>query len=142
MENKKDETLEERLLVIVKTKRSEIEKLDKPSWLTNCSFPMGGSNINIHTIADPVKLVELYSYVISMENSFSEASIDLGWKEALKINGYTSDQWKSDFKTRFDKLRIKIKEDELADYEARLIALSPEMKKRLELEEIERKLNS
>lgn len=41
-----------------------------------------------------------------------------------------------------DKLRIKIKEDELADYEARLIALSPEMKKRLELEEIERKLNS
>lgn len=141
--DKMDETIK-KLFNVIQTKKAEIEKLDKPNWVTNCAFPLkNGANLNLHTVSDPEKIVEVYASIISDEKSFDEANKDLSCNYNYKIGGYTSSEWKSDLKTRFDKLQIKNKQAELASLEKRLDGLvSPEMKRQLELEEIEKMLNS
>jgi hypothetical protein len=143
MADKADETIK-KLFNVIQVKKAEIEKLDKPSWITNCSFPLkSGGNMNLHTITDLEKIVEVYASIISDDKAFAEASKDLGCNYNFKIAGYTVEEWKSDLKTRFDKLQIKSKQSELANLEKRLDQLvSPEMKRQLELEEIEKMLNS
>lgn len=141
MANKADETIK-KLFDIVQIKKSEIEKLNKPNWLTNCSLPQSnGNNVNIHTISDPDKIVEAYASILVSEKAYEEASRELGVKFNYKISGYTPEDWKTDLKTRLDKIQIKTKQDELSNLEKRLDALvSPEMKRQLELDEIEKLL--
>ena len=109
MANKEDEIIK-KLFDVIQLKKAEIEKLDKPNWITNCSLPLkNGTNMNLHTVSDPEKIVEAYAAIISEEKCYSEASKELGVNFNFKISGYTPDEWKSDLKTRLGKIQIKTK---------------------------------
>jgi hypothetical protein len=140
MTNKADETIK-KLFDVIQTKKAEIEKLDRPNWITNCSLPFTNGNLNLHTVSDPEKIVEAYASIILADKAHEEAANELGIKYKFKISGYAVGDWKTDLKTRLGKIQIKTKQDELSNLEKRLDGLvSPEMKRQLELDEIEKLL--
>lgn len=142
MENTDKQVMD--LYDIVQNKKKEIAKAEKPNWLTNCSFGFGQDSnvrVNIQTVADPNKMVELLAFLYVQRNAFEEAAKDLGVKATFKWFGFSVEDWKQDFQTRLNKILISKKKQELEVLESRLNSLiSPELKRKLELEEITKQL--
>ena len=141
--NKQDEKIKE-LWDTVIAKKEAIHKAEKPNWITNCSFSFSRSgNVqdtsNIQTISDTKFFVEALGFLMQSEDSFDKAAAELGVKSTFQWRGYSVNDWKTDFKTRIDKIKIADKKKELAALEARLGAIiSPELKAELELAEIQK----
>lgn len=132
------------LFKVVQTKKDEIAKAEKPNWETNCAFgfyPETSQRINLQVISDVADLVNILAFLIEKHKNFDAAQEILGTNLKFKWLGFTFDQWKSDIKTRLDKIQISMKKRELNELEARLDKLvSPELKQQMELEEIKKLL--
>lgn len=145
MENKKtsDEVVQE-LFNIVQTKRAEIAKIEKPNWITNGSFRFSdniASSFNLQVVSDERELVRALAFLILHEKAYNEASGQLGVTSKFEWFGYSLEDWKSDFKTRINKIQVSSKKKELSNLEARLDKLiSPELRIELELAEIRKAL--
>lgn len=145
MATKQDEQVQ-MLFNVVQQKKSEIAKLEKPNWLTNCSFRWDENNastsINIQVISDPKVLVSALAKLNNLSETSNKAALELGL-ENFKFDylGFSLEDWKSDFKTRLDKIQITKKKNELVKLEERLNSLiSPELKAQMELEAIQKEL--
>jgi hypothetical protein len=128
------------LFQIVQKKKAEISKLDKPNWMTNCSFSYSRNSndrINIQTVSDVDELVNMLAFLIEKTKSHHEANFTLETTVPFKWMGFSFEDWKSDLQTRVNKIQIGSKKKELENLESRLNALiSPELKAKLELDAI------
>ena len=133
------------LFAIVQEKKAEISKAERPNWLTNCSFRYNknsSESTNLQVCVDINELVSILAFVKEKSNSFNEAAKELGVKNEFNWFGFTYDEWKSDIKTRIIKIQITTKKKELELLEARLDKLiSPELKAKLEIDEIKKLLS-
>lgn len=143
MATKRDELINE-LQEIVKTKKEEIAKAERPNWKTNCAFRYNkdlSSSINLQVCSDEQELVNILSFLIEKSNSFDKACELLGVKPKFNWLGYNFDEWFNDIKTRLTKIKITVKKKELEEYENRLEKLiSPEAKEERELAELVKKI--
>jgi hypothetical protein len=144
MANQTDEQVQ-KLFQVVQTKKAEIAKAEKPNWETNCSFGYNkdsSSRTNIQVVADIEELVHILGFLIEKQKAFESAQSVLDTNLTFKWMGYTIDQWQSDIKTRIDKIQITKKKKDLEALEGRLDKLiSPELKAKMELDEISKLLS-
>lgn len=130
------------LIKQVKKQKAEIEKSDRPNWLTNCSYNSNGKVTNIHVESSVPRLVEIAGFLLSQEEAFQKAS-DFLEIEPTKFlwDGYTVQEWLTDIKSRISKIQIGAKRKKLELLESRLNAIvSPELRAQLELEAITNEL--
>jgi hypothetical protein len=139
MANKTDEQVQS-LVELVKKKKLEITKAEKPNWKTNCNFrynPGSPVSINIQVENDVDTLIGILSFLMVQDDAFKKAADDLGVDGIFKWGGYTFEEWKNDISNRVVKIQIAKKKADLDILETRLDKLiSPELKTQLELEEI------
>jgi len=127
------------LLVKVQQKKKEIENAkERPVWRTSCSFGkdpnLTTDRVNIQVVKDPRKLIEIWAFLTSQQNSMLNAANDLGLDFDGMWQNYTFAEWKRDLQTRAGQLRIEKKQKELDDLDARVNALvTPEQRRVMEL---------
>jgi hypothetical protein len=134
------------LIKEVKTRKAEIAKAERHTWLTNGSFNFipGGGTINLH-VADTGTLMQIATYLYAMSSSYDAVVRDFGVEKAPapKWGGYTISDWLTDVQARVTKIQIQSKKDKLEVLEARLNSiLTPEMRAHLELQAIQEELGS
>ena len=135
-----DEKVKE-LFQTVQAKKLAIEKAEKPCWQTIGTFGYSANSahdrINIQTLTDARKIVEMLAFLKDRKEKSEDAAKDLGVPYSFTWLGFTLDEWKSDFQTRVNQLSIQEKRKELAEIEARLNSIiSPDLKAQMELEAI------
>jgi hypothetical protein len=143
--NEQDQKIR-KLWETAQAKKNEIAKIEKKaSWETNCSFKYGdglSDSFNIQTVSDPVVFVNALAFLNTKKDSFDAAASELGVTAKFKWAGYSVEDWKADFVTRIEKVTLSAKKKELETLQKRLDTLiSPELKRALELEEIEKELS-
>lgn len=139
-----DELVKE-LFDSVQEKKLAIEKAERPCWETSGNFGYsansGHDRVNIQTVTDVRKLVEMYAFLIDREEKSENAAKDLGVDYKFTWLGFSVDEWKNDFQTRVNQISIQEKRKELSEIESRLNAIiSPELKAQMELEAISKLL--
>lgn len=125
----------------VKDKQKEIEKAERPKYLTNCSLGTEANNlntrVNLQAVSDTAILVDLYAFILTKSEAYRQAA-SLLQLPIPKWMGYTFSDWLSDIKARAAQVGVNAKKKELQDLEKRLDALiSTEQRRELELEEIQ-----
>ena len=137
--NKQDEIVQ-KLFNVVQEKKKEIQKAEKPNWLTNSSFgytPETSGRKNLRVINNVDELVDILSFLKGKSHFHDEAAKTLGSKSEFTWMGFSLSNWEEDLKTMATKINITKKKSELDILENRLNKLiSPELKRQLELEEI------
>lgn len=132
------------LFEVVRKKKAEIAKAEKPQWKTNCSFGYDqdvNSRSNIQVISDVTKLVGMLAFLYEKKKAWDDAAKDLSVDMPFVWFGFSVEDWRSDFQTRINKILITKKKAELELLEGKLDKLmSPEMKTQLELEAISKEL--
>lgn len=134
------------LLVRVDAKKKEIASAKvRPSWKTNCTFGKDPSSaqdrINIQTVKEPRKLLEIYAFLTAQQRDLHAASEDLGLEFDGTWMNYPIKDWKEDLKTRSGQLSIEKKQKELDDLDARVNRLvSPDQRRAMELEALQQML--
>jgi hypothetical protein len=143
MINETDKIIQQ-LFEVVQQKKAEIAKAEKPNWLTNCAFRFNlesSSSINLQVCSEIETLINILGFLCEKKRGHDEAISLLGLSSTFKWLNFTFDEWCSDIKTRIDKINISAKRKELEILESRLDNLvSPELKRKLELEEIQKLL--
>ena len=132
----------QKLFKVVQAKKEEIQKAEKPNWLTNCSFGYDDEKrYNIQVVSKVSELVSMLAFLLNRSKTFDEAAAILGANTDFSWMGFSLEEWMSDLKTRITKIQISQKKKELEVLEARLSKLiSPELRAQLELEEITKEL--
>lgn len=129
----------------VKAKQKEIAVLQKPQWITSCTIGYNPDvvtdRVNIQTVTDLNKLVDLYAFLAVKKDSFEEAARDLGLTNKFKWMGYSFGEWICDIKTRIKQIGVTTKKNELVVLEKRLDALiTVDQRRVMELEAITKEL--
>lgn len=126
---------------VVKAKKAEIAKIEKPNYRTNLSLNLSGQPVNLNTVNSVTDLTILLSRLISAADSYDKAAKLIGTKEPFKHQGHTLEDWTYDLVTRAGKLSILEKKAELEEVEKRLSKLeSKELREQRELDELTRLL--
>lgn len=133
------------LIDLAKKKKEAIAKAEKPNWKTNCSFSKdeyGSNRINLQATTDISVLVGILGFLTLTHAAFLQAAILLGVPDQEFLwMGFSYEDWKSDIETRVTKLHITKEKKNLELIEDRLGKLiSPELRKELELQELEKEL--
>lgn len=128
-----------------KAKCKELRQQIACSWKTNCSFALLASNqsgvpVHLQTATnDAIEAVASSLCLIAQGRTMAEQQ--LGVKMSSKIQGYTVDDWFSDLKKRLASINIREEEKQLEALEQRLNSvLSPEARRQLEVEQLEKEL--
>jgi len=135
-----------KLIEEVKTRRASVDKTEKSTWITNCSFRYFENStegsFNLQTVTDEVVLTKALAFLIDREGAFEEARKRLDTKASFVWFGYSVADWESDFKTRLAKVRLNNEKKKLAALEKQLKNLmSDDLKTDIQLAEIEEMLN-
>ncbi len=142
-EKTEDQVVQE-LFDLVQKKKSEIAKINKPDWKTNCTFVSeNGQRWNLHVESDVNVLINILGYLVMKSQTFETARKELNLSDKYKFTygGYSYNDWKTDISVRIAKIEINSKVSELNKLEARLDAvLSPELKRKMEIEAISKEL--
>ena len=128
----------------VQEQKKSIQKTEKSTWLTNCSFSYGdlADTRNIQTVSEPFFFIDALGHILSKKHYYDLAAKELGIKHEFTWSGFSLEDWRTDFKTRLEKIGLAKKRKNLATLEARLDAIvSPEVRRQMELEEIAKLLN-
>lgn len=132
------------LVEIVKKRKEEINKAEKPQWNTNMSFGYTedtSSRTNLQTVIDLKQLISIVAFLNEKEKSFNEAATELGVEAKFKWLDFSVAEWKADIALRISKIQISKKKKELEVFESKLNGLiSPELKRKLDLEALEEEL--
>jgi hypothetical protein len=137
------------LLALVERQKASIAEAERPVFRTNRTFSFvdGDLNksVNIAVVADVGALLKMAAHVIAAEAAYALASADiLGADETppkFLWNGSTLADWIHDLKLRVSQIRLKAQREKLQVLEERLDKIiSPERRKELELQAIEREL--
>ncbi len=132
------------LIDLAKKKKEAIAKAEKPNWKTNCSFSKdeyGSNRINLQATTDISVLIGILGFLTLTHAAFLQAAQLLGVEQEFLWMGFSYEDWKSDIETRVTKLHITKEKKNLELIEERLGKLiSPELRKELELQELEKEL--
>jgi hypothetical protein len=141
---KKIETAEQDQIVMdllksVDIKRKQIQKAKtRPNWKTNCTFgkdPSIPERINIQTVKDTRKLLEIFAFLQNQEKSLEQAANYLGVDFEGTWQNYSFQDWKDDIQARVDQILLEKKEKELEELNIRVNNLvTPEQRRTMELE--------
>lgn len=138
------------LFEVVRKQKAEVEAAEKEAkkkWVTNCSIvlPNGSDKqhpINIQTASESVIKLVVIELLKHREYS-QQAEKMLGLGSSEKYDAYEYSQWFDDCKKRIASLSLISKKDSLAGLEKRLNGIvSPEQKRQMELDEIEKSLKA
>lgn len=131
------------LLAKVKEKKKEIAAAERPKWETNLTIGFNPDNVsdrmNIQTVTDIGKLVDLYAFLMGKEDGWAHANKELEIRGVeMRYMGSSIQSWKNDIKLRIQQLDISNKRRELEKLESRLDGLmTTEQKRAIALEEIQ-----
>lgn len=138
------------LLELVAKKKESIKKLEKPSYITNLTFSFTEGTqdrINLNVNLDVSQYVKILSFLRRKYDDFiSEIKLlKIDEKEQVKIKflwqGYSFSDWESDLIIKINMSFISQEKAKLKKLEETLDSLiSPELKRQLALDEIERQL--
>lgn len=134
------------LLVKVDKKKKEIAKAKtRPSWKTSCTLGRDPAStqdrVNIQTVREPRKLIEMYAFLTQQQSSLEEAAEEMGLDYDDTWQSYSILDWKEDLKTRANQLSIEKKQRELDGLDARVNGLvSPEQRRIMELKALQQML--
>lgn len=133
------------LLAKVTEKKKEIEKLSrKASWATTCTIGFTDSvndRVNIMTIKDQAKLVQIYATLLVIEEKWKQANLELGLVVEPLHQNYKISDWKLDLQFRAGQLSIENKKKELEKLDERVNKLvSPEQRREMELKALQAEL--
>lgn len=149
MTNKPEESVDQAvmdLLIRVERKKKDIEKSKtRPSWKTSCSFGKDPNStqdrVNIQTIREIRKLVEIYAFLKMQQDSLFSAAQELGVEYEQSWQNYSFNDWKEDIRTRIGQLSLEKKQKELEELDARVNRLvSPEQRRAMELKALQEML--
>jgi len=130
----------------VKAKKAEISRLSKPTWKTNGSFTMPGQtsvSVPIRVESDRQRLGMIIAFLITMETAYREAQERVGPLPPFTWGNSPVEDWTEDVKTRLSILALSEKQQELAKLESMLEGvISPELRRQMTLDEVEKKLGS
>jgi len=123
------------------TKKVEVAKANKPSYVTSGEFRYSEGSlanaINITTVRDERKLVEIGSFLEGRAAPYKAVAEKLGCKVEFTWLGFTEEEWFTDLQTRVNSLQVAKRRAELQEFEARLNKVMPqEMRDRKELESL------
>ena len=126
--------------------KAEVSKAERPVYITGGQFRYSesiGNTIDIMTVRDSRKLVEILAFLKDREKSFNEAKEELGVNVDFTWLGVSVEDWTRDLKTSLSVLNITATRKKLADLEERLNKLvSPEMRTQMEIDAIEAELKA
>ena len=138
------------LLAKVEAKKQEIGKLERPSWLTNCTFSYFEDDksidkINIQTVRDVNLLIKIYAHIAGKKRDFNLFSAELGLQPkdvSFSWQGFSAEDWFADIRNRVNIIKIDNKRKEVETLEKRVNALvSPEQRRRIELESLTKEIS-
>lgn len=140
MKENKDKLVKE-LLAVVEEKKKAIARGEKPEWLTNCVYYFEGKQVNIKTITDRKRIIELMQDLVTKKESFNKVLEILNIVEDFEYNNYTFSQWVNDFKNRLNQIDLSENKKSLDNLEKRLSGMiSKELREEMELEAIKKEL--
>ena len=132
------------LIKEVQNRKAEIASAEKPNWQTNCSFTFSFKDrYNLH-VADLRTLLTIATFLKTNSKNYDEVAKEMGVNNPPEFqwDGYPVSEWLTDIKTRINKIQISSKKESLAKLEDRLNSIiSPELKRKLELEAIQEELS-
>lgn len=145
MKNSDDKIKE--LIKTVEARREalkEMDKVTKEPWKTNCSYSVRSDVTDKKNVATMNE--EMVIYMVSnliARNRDSVAAMELlGLEPKFVIQGYSYQDWVSDAKKRLAVINMNSKKKEFDILEEKLNSLvSPELRRAIELENIEKILN-
>lgn len=125
----------------VDAKRAQVQLAEKPSYVTGGQFRYSqdspGGMIDISTVREERKLVEIGAFLIERAKAYAAAAEKLGCNVEFSWFRFSVDEWMKDLKTRVDSLQVNKLRIELDVMEAKLNAIMPEdMRKAKELEKL------
>ena len=135
-----------KLLVTVDKKKKEIAALKaRPTWKTSCTFGRDPNSsqdrINIQTVRETRKLVEVYAFLATQQTELKKAADELGVDFDGAWLNYPISDWQDDIRTRIGMLSIEKKQKELDVLDERVNRLvSPEQRRAMELKAIQQEL--
>lgn len=136
------------LIEAVKKQRGEIAKAEKPNYKTNMSYPWRendySQSVNLNAENKVENLVKVLAQLTTASEQYNNVVTDFKI-DAPKFTwgGFSLSDWEGDIIAKIAKVQISKKKEKLAALESRLNAIiSPELRAQLELEAIERELNS
>ena len=135
------------LFNLLQTKKKEVEAAsEKPNWKTSLSIGFiqdsVATNINIATVTDLAKLVDLHSFLLIKSDYWDKSCKQLGIDVPFKWMGYTLNQWTFDFAARVKQINLSNKKKELAALEIRVNSLiTVEQRRELELAELTKEIS-
>lgn len=140
-EQKANDKVALKLLEVLKNKKEEIKKLSgRPHYKTNMTFPYPPTNrtVNLNVVSNNLELATYYGYIkaqaVMVIDAFEDLEITTNMEEP-KIDGFTLEEWKEDFKTRASVINLKTEKDNLKKMEAKIDKIvSKEKRDELELE--------
>lgn len=135
----------ELLFTRLKEKQAEVQKAERPSYITGGNFRYSehnGQSFDIPTIRDQRKLVEILAFLIGKSKDYQEANSRLGIKDqSFTWFNFTIEEWETDLKTRVNTINVIELRKQLAVLEERINKIvSPEMRARMEADAIEKEL--
>lgn len=114
----------------------------KPSWNTNNVFISKTETTNLNIVKDVKEFVRILAELMVLRDSHQEAVSDLGLELKFEYQGFTYEQWFEDIQNHITRLTLKTREQKLSSMEKTLETLvSPEMRRKLELERLESEMN-
>lgn len=127
----------------VREKQKEISSVQRVKWETSCTIGYNpetvADRINIQTITDLAKLVDIYGFLSQKLDKWNESTLLLGVKLPFKWMGYSYEQWTTDIKNRVAQINVNVKKKELENMEERLNKLiTVEQRRTMELEALQK----
>jgi len=142
-------TADERVIAlfnIVKTKRAEISRTERPVYITGGQFRYSesmGQAVDLMTVKDIRKLKEIYMFLTERSSHNEAANQFFGIDGNFTWLGFTIEEWFADLKTRGNILKVGKLKAELDVLETRLDkVLTPELRRQMDLEALEAELNA
>lgn len=135
------------LLRKVQEKKDQIAKArKKPQWKTNCTIGYDpettSGRVNIMTVRDQSKVVDLYAFLVQKSEYINKAALDLDVDVDETYMGYPIEDWMDDLKSRAGQLSIDKKKKELDTLDKRVNSIvSPDQRRNMELEALQAELS-
>lgn len=135
----------QKLFDIIQKKKANLATLERPNYKTNLSFIIDENDtskrINLLVINDSVRLLKILAGISLLKKEFDTLSQANSLELEFTYSGYSFDDWLNDITTLINRNNIKRVKDDLAIFEGKLSQLvSPEEKRRMEIEALEKEL--
>ena len=129
------------LFAKLQAKKAEVANAERPQYLTGGQFRYSesmGNSIDILTVRDERKLVEILTFLKERSEKYAEAAKELGVDVNFTWLGFTVEEWTTDLLTRVSILQLAKRKAELKELEERVNAIvSPELRRKMEIEALE-----